>query len=353
MSLKISPTSNNTYFVIQSKLEEFFKNPKLDFENPIDIPFSHDELNHVRIMQAEEPPPIEVQDSLFADALDSLETLKGKLGGSPNFMHGQPLIEESKTFLWLPISTLRIYISNAIINQWPPKLFWELIAQKIGLQSPITQYEYVSLTIQALHLLKLHQKEIFEISNDPTKNLSNFLTKKTGIFFHVNMNGQEIILRGIEDCITIFEMEYAKAKNENRLQDFFENAFNINNLCFAKRKNHLDLYAAMHSFDLDLETVIAYKENFTVEDSLFEELRVYQLKLQKSEKLAAIDAPQVGQFKTYLLEERKNDLFDFIHKKIPDGDEESIHQLIDKILNQMVEDDFLEPNNDSMGIIYV
>ena len=87
----------------------------------------------------------EISDT-YEEALQDLTTFKKELGDSPNYPTGNPSRTSTETFLFLPIDTVRAWISKAVRNKWFPQALWNYVSKSLGLQKPVTHYEYAYLT---------------------------------------------------------------------------------------------------------------------------------------------------------------------------------------------------------------
>jgi hypothetical protein len=250
----------------------------MDLEHPPqDVPVTAGELQHIDPKSLFEVTPSEREvlphDEIFSDALDVLDTMKQEFGALDE--EKRPELCRNRTFLGLPIDTVRSWINNAVVKNWVPAFFWNWLATKLDMDRSISRYAYISSTIQSFAYLKANKEELvrrIRMNDDPLR----FFHKVTGLTYHPNYNEPEQTILAFDACITMFEEQYASAKRSHRLNEFFDGAFDSGNVCFEARVRQLQDYTVKATTEIDLEAVRNYTRESTMTRVLIEELRVFR-----------------------------------------------------------------------------
>jgi hypothetical protein len=199
----------------------------------------------------------------------------------------------------------------------------------------MTQYEYVSLTIQSFAKIKDNLEELNRRLRENDKP-NEFLQEISGLTLHASKNAPAVLIESLEEILNIFEEQYNFHASNETLADFFQNAFNDGNICFEARARHLEEYASSHPTRengpvVDVKMVVDYTKESSFEKIFEEEIRVFREKQIREGTLGISDMADSQKFKDYLINEKK--ICEIEGKdeggKIRQFSEEDVNRLID------------------------
>jgi hypothetical protein len=207
---------------------------------------------HTRAQPAPAPSPLQPTPDLD-NALGDLVGYKDNFGGSPNYPHGTPVLDVApKTFFRIPYPVAQQFFNKHGEGRGPIAAFCRFMARRFS-TTPFmpTPYEEKYCNIESMRLLAQHHNEIVRLLRSDPQQAVERLTSYHYVLHMEENGGPEGVIRMIDDYLELFTAQYWQAKDEGRLQDFFEHA--VGGVCFPDRARTLAAYAMQHASDVGIE----------------------------------------------------------------------------------------------------
>ncbi|MAZ44887.1 MAG: hypothetical protein CMF48_06910 [Legionellales bacterium] len=241
-----------------------------------------------------------------ATALEELDRLKDKLGGSPNFGDEHPTLDDpdaQKVLFGVPMTAVKDWLKMTQKKQWWPKALWKklgaLFNAKAGNQSV---YEETYLRILRFGRMIANKEHLHTIldAGKTTKDLYLEFCQLTGMAWHPDRNSpavEKIYMEYIEKFLTE-DLMTAKNAGDDMLEQYFR-AFE--GVCFEDRCRTLQEFAQenlLTAEDAAALQVADWSTDEPVEEALQRELVLC------GENYGGERLPTVGEFYDFLDDKR-------------------------------------------------
>ncbi len=197
----------------------------------------------------------------YKEVLQELNRLKGRLGGSPTFVKGEPIIDESdnqKTFFGVPLTAVKDWFRMTLHNGWVPKIFWKSAAALFNVYETnnFSDYEDIHIRIQRFGMLIENKERIFQILDANESRYYQDMNKITGLAWHPQSNSiftEKEYIQLIDTFFTKY-FEAAKAGGDEQLLKFFK-SFQIS-VCFEARARDIEEYIGKNPLNDPKENIL-------------------------------------------------------------------------------------------------
>ena len=184
-------------------------------------------------------------EQLFREKLDEY---KDKLGGTPNYRDGKPVLKRSHLLFGHALEPIRNWVSKAVTRKWPPTVFWGMFSKALSrleqngqTYGSFSQYEYCVLTLESISHIENNWPEITRRLREGDNAVAYFAIK-TGWAIHSGTVSPEVLIQGLSEYLKAFKLEFLAAEKNGSLENFFTSAIGVGDVCFEARNRTLQDY---------------------------------------------------------------------------------------------------------------
>ncbi len=243
------------------------------------------------------------QDKTFTDALKALDELRNKLDETP-FIGPRPSLSTNRgqTLLGLPLDHVRQMIGRAIEENKHPRHIFKKLGEKYGVGNGMTRYEYTSLFVQSLRVLKANFDAVEKLFKEDENQGEEYFYWLTSLRIHTDLNDWRGLLPQLKALLNNFEKEYNKCKDDDQRLKLFTTVFHHHEACVPARVRYFEENLPKLSEDPNVKYQVHYNEKSPLEKIFNEE---YQVMSQKRKDQNIKDDITQQEFLDYLTKKRK------------------------------------------------